>query len=67
MDEITQLKEFVKKANKRAKYSIWTQERIAKEIGVSLHTINRWFNGRSDNPNQSCRILIRQFLDNHYK
>jgi len=63
MDEVTLLKEFVKKENRKAGRSYWTQEKLAGEIGVTLHTVHRWFNGKIGDPSPACRILIHQFME----
>lgn len=66
MNEVALLKEFVKKENKKSGNHSWTQERLAGEIGVTLHTVHRWFKGKIEHPSPACRVLIHQFLDKHF-
>ena len=44
------------------KKAFLSQESFAKEIGVSLSTVNRWENGRS-NPNYSALKRINEFCE----
>lgn len=37
-----------------------TQERFARELGISFATVNRWENGRSA-PSQLAQQRLRQF------
>lgn len=42
----------------------YSQEQLARELGVSFATINRWENGKSE-PRQIARNAVRQFCVLH--
>ena len=42
----------------------YSQEQLARELGVSFATINRWENGKSE-PRQIARNAVRQFCVSH--
>lgn len=54
-------KEKVKKVRLETGYS---QEQLARELGVSFATINRWENGKSE-PRQIALNMFKQFCDLH--
>jgi len=40
----------------------WTQEQLARELGVSFVSVNRWENGHSE-PSRMAKRLIEFLLD----
>jgi transcriptional regulator with XRE-family HTH domain len=50
--------EKVKYARKKAFLS---QEAMAKELGVSFSTLNRWENGKSTEPNYAAQKAFHEF------
>jgi transcriptional regulator with XRE-family HTH domain len=39
-----------------------TQQKLAKMLGVSFFTVNRWFNGKTKKPNKIQRYHIEKLL-----
>ena len=49
--------ELLKKLKHLQERQGWSQERLAREIGVTLNTVNRWFNGHITPKGLSLKVI----------
>ena len=57
--------EEVRRAKRMRKVLGWSQERTAREIGVSLCTYGRWERGESKPGSEAMMHQLRTFLKKH--
>jgi len=64
MVTFTVMDELLKKLKRLQESQRWSQERLAREIGVSLNTVNRWFNGHITPKGLSLKV-VEELLRRH--
>ena len=56
-------KEVIQKLHEILRYSKWSQEQLAYNLGVSFSTLNAWINGKANPRSKALRAIDATYLD----